>query len=136
MPLDGVRFTIQNAGWSALNPEKASSARKAMNEYRKKHPKCEITGSDKGVQIHHVIPVWANPDLADDPDNFIALSSKAHIHLIYGHAGNFRTRYVSNIKDIAEHTRRMKAFSKIEYRPQALSTHQTIWSKIKNLFKR
>jgi hypothetical protein len=108
MALDEMRFTIQNAGWSTLNPSQAYQARKAMKEYRKSHPRCEITGSDKKVQIHHIVPVWSNPAKAACPDNFIALSSSAHIHIIYGHAGSFRNSYVPNVKQIAEKYRAIK----------------------------
>ncbi len=98
---DGDRFLLLNIGWAALNPSEAYYARKAMNEYRKLHPVCEITGSDKSVQVHHIIPVWSAPDLAADPENFISLSTSANIHLILGHTRSFRLRYVKNIKDVA-----------------------------------
>jgi len=95
------RFNIL-AGWTDLSPEKHRSAKRAMRIYRKEHPICEVTGSNKKIQIHHIVPVWANPDIADDPDNFIALSSSAHIHHIFGHDKNFSKKYVSNIKEISE----------------------------------
>ena len=104
---DEVRFTVQNAGWSTLNPKKSYAARKAMKAYRKVHPVCEVTGSNKRIQIHHIIPVWAAPELAADPDNFIALSIKSNIHLIYGHAGSFRKRYIANIRNMAEKMREL-----------------------------
>ena len=116
MALDEIRFTIQNAGWSTLNPSKAYQTRKAMKAYRAAHPVCEITGWRKGVQIHHIVPVWANPYISADPNNFIALSSKAHIHLIYGHAGNFGKRYVSNVKVLAEKMRDLLKEADIIYR--------------------
>ena len=73
-----------------------------MNLYRKSHPHCEITGTTKKIQIHHIVPVWADPDLADHPDNFIALSASAHIHHIYGHDRNFSQKYVKNIREISK----------------------------------
>lgn len=103
-----IRFLIQNAGWAALNPIKAIEAQNAMSVYRKTHPLCEITGSDKKVQIHHIIPVWSNPDLAADPNNFIALSTSANIHSIFGHDRSFGHKCVSNIKTIAEKIRDIK----------------------------
>mgnify|MGYP000930945999 CR=1 FL=1 len=104
-----ARFFIQNAGWSILNPSKALEARQAMEEYRKTHPVCEITGSKKNVQIHHIVPVWADPALAADPNNFIALSASSHIHIIYGHDNNFGKKYVANVKEIAKKMRDIKA---------------------------
>lgn len=96
-----VRFSAL-AGWTSLSKEKLKSTRKAMKLYRAEHPCCELSGSCKKVQIHHIIPVWANPELADDPNNFIALSSSAHIHHIFGHDRNFARKYVSNIREISE----------------------------------
>lgn len=113
MTSDSLRFTIQNAGWSALNPSKAKEVRKAMDAHRKLYPACAITGSFKKVQVHHIIPVWADPTLAADPDNFISLSSSAHIHIIYGHNNNFGKYYVKNIKDIAEKMREVKMQSEV-----------------------
>lgn len=113
---DSVRFTIQNAGWTALHPIKASKTRKAMREYRKTYTKCEITGSTKKLQTHHIIPVWKNPELADDPNNFIVLSASSNIHHIFGHDCSFKTKYVSNIKEIAQEISRIKAQSKVVHR--------------------
>lgn len=121
-----MRFFIQNAGWSALHPIKAIEAQQAMSEYRKKHPVCEITGSKNKVQIHHIIPVWADPSLAADPNNFIALSASAHIHIIYGHNGNFARRYVPNIKVIAEKLRAVKQESIIIERPKEVKAKSKI----------
>lgn len=85
-----------------LNPSQVYQAKKAMDKYRKLHPRCEITGSNKNVQVHHIIPVFADPTLANDTDNMISLSTSANIHLIFGHNGNFGARYVKNVKKIAE----------------------------------
>lgn len=132
--IDTFRFTIQNAGWSTLNPSKASEARRAMKKYREEHPTCEITGSKNKIQIHHIVPVWADPSLAADPNNFIALSASAHIHIIFGHAGNFGKRYVKNVKEIADKvTQLTKEFEVVE-RIETKS-RLTIFNKIKNLFK-
>ena len=97
-----MNFYIRNVGWAVLNPSEAYQARKAMNEYRKQHPVCEITGSDKKVQIHHIVPVWADPTLAADQNNMIALSTQANIHLIFGHNGNYGKRYIKDIKRISQ----------------------------------
>jgi len=112
-----MRFFIQNAGWSALHPIKAIEAKNAMEKYRKLHPTCEITGSKNKVQIHHIVPVWADPSLAADPNNFISLSASAHIHIIFGHNGNFGKHYVPNVKEIAEKIRAVKAESIVVDRP-------------------
>lgn len=127
-----MRFFIQNAGWSTLHPIKAIEAQKAMQEYRKRNPACEITGSLNKVQIHHIIPVWADPTLAADPNNFIALSASAHIHIIFGHNGNFGKYYVKNVKDLAQRIRYIKAQSEIVERPKPIvaQSKQNWWRNI------
>lgn len=126
------------AGWSILNPKQSYAAHKAMNEYKKEHPVCELTGSKNGVQIHHIIPIWANPALAADKDNMIALSTKANIHLM-AHNGNYGKFYVSNIKDICKRCREILDQSVVETRPLEEDTSEkteTFASKIMKWFRR
>ena len=99
---DENRFIIQNAGWAALHPKEAAATRKAIREHKKKFPYCELTGSDREVQTHHIIPIWADSSKAADPDNLINLSARINIHHMFGHDGNFRTKYVANIREIAK----------------------------------
>jgi hypothetical protein len=99
---DEIRFLAQNVGWASLNAKQAYQAQKAMRKYKAQNPNCEISGTDKNVQVHHIIPVWQDPYLADDPNNFISLSSSAHLHLIFGHNGNFGGKYVKNVREIAK----------------------------------
>lgn len=106
-------FLVRNLSWSALNPTSAYQARKAMAAYRKANPKCALTGTTKNVEVHHIIPVWKRPDLAADADNMISLSASAHIHLIFGHGGNFGSSYVANIREVIERMREAWAGAKI-----------------------
>lgn len=134
-----IRFYIQNAGWASLNPSEAYQAKKAMDQYRKLHPVCEITGSNKNVQVHHIIPIWARPDLAADPNNFISLSVSSNIHLILGHNGNYANRYVKNIKEISKEIRDSIKKSDVIERNTDISTlsfkPNVIWKAIKNWIK-
>ncbi len=132
-----IRFYIQNAGWSVLNPSQAYQAKKAMDKYRKLHPLCEITGSNKNVQVHHIIPVFADPTLAADMENMISLSTSANIHLIFGHDGNFGARYVKNIKNIAEEIRNTTSTAEVVVKQdiQALNKkHTTFCTYVRLLF--
>jgi ribosomal protein L37AE/L43A len=71
----------------------------AMEEYRQQHPKCEWDGCSDSVHVHHVLPVHIRPDLAANPDNMITLGA-SRCHLVVGHAGNWGTRYVRNVKEL------------------------------------
>jgi hypothetical protein len=116
-----IRFLAQNSGWSILNPKQAYAAHKAMREYRELHPTCEITGSKNKVQVHHIEPVWSNPEKVADPNNFISLSASAHIHLIFGHDGNFKSKYVLNVREISDKIKEIKKQSVVVNRISAQS---------------
>jgi hypothetical protein len=129
-----IRFYIQNAGWASLNPSEAYQAKKAMDEYKKTHKVCEITGSDKNVQIHHIVPVWADPSLAADPNNFIALSTQANIHLIFGHNGSYAKRYIKDVKQIANSVRFLLDEADIVIRPQILAYKSNPMTILRSLY--
>ncbi len=128
---------LLQAGWTILNPRQAYAAHKAMNEYRKEHPICELTGSKNGVQIHHIVPIWENPALAADKNNMIALSSKANIHLM-AHNGNFGKYYVSNIKEICKKCRAILEEAIVVTRPldDISESSESFSSRILKWFKR
>ncbi len=71
----------------------------AMQEYQQQHPKCEWDGCSGSVHVHHIIPVHIRPDLAANPDNMITLGA-SRCHLVIGHAGNWGTRYVRNVREL------------------------------------
>jgi hypothetical protein len=71
----------------------------AMDEYRRQHPKCEWDGCSESVHVHHIVPVHIRPDLAANPDNLITLGA-SRCHLVVGHAGNWRERYVRNVREL------------------------------------
>ena len=116
---DENRFIIQNAGWVALHPLDAAAARRAIREYKKNIPYCEITGSDREVQTHHIVPIWADPSRAADPTNLINLSARVNIHHLFGHDGNFRTKYVSNIRELANEMFKLSLKRKVVHRVEA-----------------
>lgn len=135
-----MNFYIRNAGWAVLNPSEAYQAKKAMNEYRKQHPVCEITGSDKKVQVHHIVPVWADPTLANDPNNFISLSICSNVHLLLGHAGNYSNKYVGNIKELAANIQEILSHKTVVHRAPnikliKISIFRKIYNKIVDFLK-
>jgi len=59
MALNPTGFLGRNGlrGWACLNPRVALAEKRLMDQYRKDHPKCEVCGTDKNVQIHHREPL-------------------------------------------------------------------------------
>lgn len=67
----------------------------------KGEPVCRICGGNKSITVHHIEPFHLNPKLELDPTNLITLCEGAgngNHHLIFGHWGNYRTKYNPNIQ--------------------------------------
>jgi len=80
-----------------------------MEVFRKRpeNQVCAWCGRTEKLEVHHIQPVSVAPDLAADPDNMIMLCRKPACHLVIGHNGSFRTRYVANVKSICEDSGQM-----------------------------
>jgi len=79
-------FKIQYGRDKFTGVKRTSDCLKAMREYKKTHPACEISGSRKKVEPHHIFPVHLFPDKATGP--FICLTRD--LHLWMAHLGNFK----------------------------------------------
>lgn len=75
-----------------------ASTKRSMEIYRRQNGNgvCAYCRSDKQIEIHHIEPVSVNPTLADSWANMIPLCKKCH--LAVGHAGNYKTSYVQNVR--------------------------------------
>ena len=133
-----TRFSILEAGWATLPPSQTSKALKAMAKYKKAHPLCEVTGSNKSVQVHHIIPVWKAPELSAEPSNMISLSTSANIHMLFGHGGNFQSKYVLNIREVADKMLALRDTFDIVYRSSDEVTIESVEEEtpcwLRNLF--
>ncbi len=72
--------------------------RKVRRKHITDHPDCAVCGGTKRLEVHHVIPFWAAPDLELDPDgnNLITLCRKSvdgvkglPCHRFVGHLGSW-----------------------------------------------
>lgn len=69
-----------------------------MRAHKLANPVCAWCGSKKKLETHYDTPCQVNPFKASDPDNMATLCRVCH--LVVGHNGSFRYRYVENIKEI------------------------------------
>ena len=92
-----VKFVIRNRAYTVSKVRHAYRVRKAMWEYAKAHPQCEWCGRERDVDVHHVIPISVAPDLAGAEANMISLCADK-CYLYVGHNGDYRSRYVENVK--------------------------------------
>lgn len=64
---------------------------KIEKEFKEKHPKCEICGSTKRLQTHHIKPFHIFPELELDQNNLISLCmSRKQCHIFIGHGSLFK----------------------------------------------
>jgi len=88
-----MNFLLSHPVFTVKNPRLSWETQKKMNAYRKKHPKCEITGIKpsfwgRNSDVHHEFPVQYFPELAADPKYYHTFVRD--IHFVFGHLKNWR----------------------------------------------
>ncbi len=91
--------------WRAivLAPGRAHIAwgwRSARKAWIAEHPYCAACGHTPkrgSNDVHHILPRHVAPDLAGVSGNFITLCRRNNCHLVYGHFGNYRTKWNPDI---------------------------------------
>lgn len=66
----------------------------------KENPVCEACGSNKTLQVHHVLPFHLEPKLELEPENLVTLCmDEFDCHLSIGHGGSFQHYNPNVIED-------------------------------------
>jgi len=80
---------------------------KAKKAYLKQFPECAICGNNKSLEVHHIVPVHIDPNIATSEKNFITLCdiSNQSCHRWFGHLGDFKNKYNLQIREFAIFTR-------------------------------
>ncbi len=71
------RFT-RSSGW-----------RKVRKRHIRKQPFCQVCGTTKRLEVHHIKDVSSYPDPELDPNNLLTLCSSDH--LLFGHLKNWKS---------------------------------------------
>jgi len=76
---------------------------RVRKEYLKTHTYCEVCGSIKKIEVHHIQPFHVKPELELEPQNLITLcelkKNGLNCHLAFGHAGSYRSHNKDVIAD-------------------------------------
>lgn len=69
-------------------------------EHLEKFPNCAACGRTKKIEVHHIKPVHAYPELELDPSNLVSLCDDP-CHLTFGHFFDYRSWNIT-VKQDAE----------------------------------
>jgi len=102
MAFEFIRYVIRNPTELTRGVRRLFKIRKSVSEFRKwpANKFCAWCGRDRKLEVHHIVPVSVSPELAGDKKNMIMLCRKPACHQIIGHNGDFRSRYVENVKEL------------------------------------
>lgn len=76
---------------------------KLRGKWLKHYPRCALCGGKEKITVHHIRPFHLHPELELDNTNLITLCEGKKVvncHLVFGHFGNFRTKYNANVKEM------------------------------------
>lgn len=99
-------FVNRNPLYALKNWRGQSDVRRAMLDWREHHKECAWCGRTNRLEVHHIIPVSADPLLAANYDNFITLCRPDHLRV--GHNGNLANSYKEDINDACKRNRVVK----------------------------
>ncbi len=94
-----IKWIQQKASWS--------TARKI---YITGHPFCEICGYMPTSKlslpndVHHIVPRHVDPSLTTDQSNLITLCRKYDCHLRFGHFGDYRRCWNSEVRNMFQNS--------------------------------
>lgn len=99
-----VRFVYRNPSYVTRHYRQAWATRKSMRKFREAEEKngCYWCGRTKRLDVHHDEPVSIAPEKAACHDNMTLLCRRPACHQVIGHDGNFKSRYVENVKKVCK----------------------------------
>ena len=99
-----MRISTLMIALQSLSPKEMYRSTKAKKSYRETHGECAMCGSEKYLEVHHVVPVHVDPMRAADHRNLITLcdgpnGSNSACHRYFGHFGSFRYKHNPLIRE-------------------------------------
>ncbi|MCX7969564.1 MAG: FAD-dependent thymidylate synthase, partial [Armatimonadetes bacterium] len=98
----------RNHRWKGGVTPKAVQLRRALKAlrstiYARDGYRCRLCGSNANLTLHHIIPIWARPDLAQEPSNLATVCQSCHRKL-NGKELNFASLFGSSLPQSLERT--------------------------------
>lgn len=113
LSLNLIRMTNTPKEKKAKEQGKKRSSKwpKARKEFLAKNKSCAVCGGKKKLEVHHIKPFHAHPELELDPSNLIILcegQKEVNCHLWFGHLGNYQSFNENIVKDAADWSDKVK----------------------------
>ncbi len=103
--MPAIEFFVSPKAFKILtNPDEHGRSSKwpaLAHAHLKAHPKCEVCGTNKSLNVHHIKPFKLFPELELEPTNLFTLCetpSQNH-HFLFGHLLDWKAWNPSVIKD-------------------------------------
>ena len=93
-----MNIFLHNISYAVKHPVRTWQVRQACKMHVIAEPFCQWCSTMKGLEAHHIVPMWKDESLAEEPSNFITLCNKCHLPI--GHNRSFATKYVDNVRGI------------------------------------
>lgn len=112
--LNILKSKIRDVG---IKQKRSPQWRKVETQFIESHPVCEICGSNKRLNVHHIKPFHLYPELELDVNNLITLCmDEKECHFKIGHGGDWKS-YCEDVrlyvKEIKEKEKNIKQIYKI-----------------------
>ena len=92
----------------ATKTSRSSAWPKVRNTHLVKEPTCQACGTDKNLNVHHIIPYHLDKDKELDGNNLITLCEEHHCHLVIGHLCSWSSYNKNVIEDAAIWLKKVK----------------------------
>jgi thymidylate synthase (FAD) len=119
----------QNPQWRGGITRYAIQIRRGMKELRPKvfardHYCCQLCGTiSKQLDAHHIIPVWARPDLVLDLDNLVTLCRRCHKRKVNCHEEEYLIHFGRSLQAIGQARRPLaKSLRRVTFQPVRIRT--------------
>lgn len=101
-------------GKAPLTKKRSSKWPTVRKNHLKRHCCCEVCGTRKNLEVHHIVPFHTNPELELHSSNLITLceckSFGVNCHLFFGHLGDYKSINPNVVKDVEMWREKLKRY--------------------------
>lgn len=95
--------------------------------YEKYDYKCQVTGFNQNLELHHIDPVWHNKEKAFDKENIILINKKVHRFI---HSNNLDLDFLQWVSERKDITKFIDAFPNVKKKCDDINKPKTPGNKL------